>query len=201
VPPTPDTHHRTETRARFADVNIGIQWARVAAPWTLTAGAGAWLPLGRTESNPFALGRAGRPHQHIQFGTGTVDPSLSLAASRRAGEWSLTAAAAARLTLVQNGHGYRAGDRFGASLVAARALPRSWALRSGLELAHEQAEKWDGVLEEEGNLGRTDLFALLGVAYTLAVGNVSVEARVPVASDVKGAQMDLPLIARLAFAR
>ena len=34
------------------------------------------LPLGSTEEDPFARGRAGLPHQHIQFGTGTFYPVL-----------------------------------------------------------------------------------------------------------------------------
>ena len=201
VPPTPDTHHRNETLARPADLSMGLQWARVAPPWTITAGAGVWLPLGRTESNPFALGRGGFPHQHIQFGTGTVDPSLSLVASRRAGDWSFTAGASARLTLAENSHGFRAGDRFGASVHAARALPRAWAVRAGLELAREEPEKWDGVIEEEGNLGRTDLFAALGLARKITWGTLAAELRLPVLSDVQGAQVDLPLIARVGISR
>ena len=58
TPPVPDVHHRNETLAHFSDASLALQWARVAAPWTIAAGAGVSLPIGRTESNPFALGRA-----------------------------------------------------------------------------------------------------------------------------------------------
>jgi len=201
MPAEPDLHHRNETLSRLADVRLGLQWARVAAPWTVTAGAGAWLPLGRTESNPFALGAAAQPHQHIQFGTGTVDPMLSLVVSRRIGDWSATASGAARWTLAENSHGYRAGDRYGVTLGAARALPRGFTARAGLEWARELAETWDGVLEEEGNLGRTDLFGMVGLAYATGWGPVAVGVRWPLASDVEGAQMDLPLIVRLSLTR
>ena len=201
TPPAPDVHHRNETLAHFSDASLALQWARVAAPWTIAAGAGVSLPIGRAESNPFALGRAGLPHQHIQFGTGTVDPALSLAASRRTGDWSLTASASARLTLAQNSHGYRAGDRFGAALGTARALPRRWALRGGLEVSREEAEKWDGRIEEEGNLGRTDLFALLGLSRSLAWGTWSADVRLPVLSHSESSQVKLPVIVHLGLSR
>ena len=202
TPPAPDTHHRNETLARIADVRLGIQAARVAPPWTLTASGGVYLPTGRTESNPFALGRLGLPHQHIQFGHGTVDPFASAAASRRAGKWSLTVAASARLTLAENAHGYRAGDRFGLSVSAAHAFRGGWAARGGLDLAREQAERWSSSIEEEGNLGRTDLFLALGASRMFTgVGTVGVTARLPLASAATGAQADLPLVLQLAWTK
>jgi len=201
TPAEPDLHHRNETLSRFADVRLGLQWARLVAPWTVTAGAGAWLPVGRTEGNPFALGHAGLPHQHIQFGTGTVDPMLSVVVSRRFGDWSATASGAARWTLAENSHGYRAGDRYGVTFGVARALPRGLAARAGFEWAREQAEMWDGVLEEEGNLGRSDLFGMVGLAHPTAWGLLAADVRWPLTSDVVGAQMDLPLIVRLSLTR
>lgn len=198
TPPTPDTHHRNETLARLADVRVGMQAAHVAPPWTLTGAAGAYLPTGRTESNPFALGDAGLPHQHIQFGHGTVDPFVALAASRHAGHWSLTGTGSARLTLASNAHGYRAGDRFALGAIAARMLQGGWAARSGLTVSRERAEKWDGVLESEGNLGRTDLLLAAGLSHPLAkAGTLGLTLSLPLASHAVGAQADLPLVLRL----
>ena len=33
------------------------------------------MPTGNTEANPFELGRRGKDHQHIFFGTGTINPT------------------------------------------------------------------------------------------------------------------------------
>ena len=67
-----DIHHRDETL-----VGLGDPWlqARLHATWGIVSAAvsaGATLPVGRLEQNPFALGRAGLTHQHVQFGSGTL---------------------------------------------------------------------------------------------------------------------------------
>lgn len=201
APLSPELHHRNETLTRLADVRVGLQWARLAPPWTFTASGGMSVPTGRTESNPFALGRLGVPHQHIQFGTGTVDPYATAVASRRAGAWSVTGSASARLSLVDNSLGHRAGNRFGATLSAARAVAGVWGVRAGVEFAREQAENWDGLVEEEGNLGRTDLFASFAGSRKLGFGTLGATVRVPLSSEVSGAQMDLPLVLQLSLSR
>src|SRR5688572_1763914 len=104
--PQGDIHHRNETLDGLGDPWLLLHGARNSGPWTLSARAGASLPLGRTEPNPFALGREGLPHQHIQFGTGTVDPMLGLGAGRRFGATTLQLGALGRFPVATNGHGY-----------------------------------------------------------------------------------------------
>ncbi len=57
------------------------------------------------------------------------------------------------------------------------------------------------MIEEEGDLGCTDVFVALGLARTFAWATLSAELRLPVRSDVEGAQLDLPYIARLGLSR
>lgn len=74
-------------------------------------GAGLSLPIGRTEPNPIVLGREGKKHEHIQFGTGTVDPLVSLLWSRplpSLGGLVLSAAADAQIPLYENSRGFKA---------------------------------------------------------------------------------------------
>ena len=85
VPAEGETHHRNETVAGLADPVAAAARGAAGRTWTTAARAGVTVPLGRTEPNPFALGREGLPHQHVQFGTGTWDPMLGLAAGRRLG--------------------------------------------------------------------------------------------------------------------
>jgi hypothetical protein len=198
----PDTHHRNETLTHLSDPMVAVTLAHAAVPWTLSARGGASLPLGRTEDNPFALGRLGLPHQHIQFGTGTVDPMLEVGAGRKLGAWSLGASAYGRWTLAENSHGYRAGDRYSLNATLGREVAKGWLARGGLGLAREQAERWSGVIEEEGNLGRTDLRLLLGATRVLgAAGSLDLGVFVPLASHATGAQTKEPWIARLAWSR
>lgn len=202
TPPAPDTHHRNETLLHMGDPRVGLQLMRVWAPWTTTASLGVSVPLGRTESNPFALGRLGRQHQHLQFGTGTLDPYVGVAASRRFGRYHLALDGSLRHTLHTNSKGYRAGDRASASSSLARAWGSGWGGRAGLDLTHESAEQWDGVVEEEGNLGRTDLYLMLGVARRAdGLGTLGMTIRTSLVSQARGAQASLPLVLQVSLTR
>jgi hypothetical protein len=92
-----------EPLARNADPWLMLHAGKVAGRWTIAARGGVTVPLGRTEPNPFTLGDLGLPHEHIQFGTGTWDPVVGLAAGRRWGETTLTLTGLARLV---HGHAY-----------------------------------------------------------------------------------------------
>ncbi len=125
---------------------------------------GVTIPLGRTEENPFELGRRGLPHQHIQFGTGTWDPLAGAGVGRRFGEVATSASVLARLPVSENSHGYRAGRRLAVTTSADRRIGGPWRAQAGLDYGHETAETWSGRIEEEGNLGRSDLLLSLGIA-------------------------------------
>jgi hypothetical protein len=200
--PDGDIHHRDETLT-----GPGDPWALLVAgtargPWSMAVRAGVSIPLGRTEENPFAFGRRGLPHEHIQFGTGTWDPMLGVSLGRALGKASVIASALARLPRYENEHGYRAGHRFDASLVADRRLGGRWRAQTGLDLAHESAERWSGVIEEEGNLGRTDLLVSAALVRQVgAAGALSLQVKVPLFSRAHGAQVDYPAIVGLAWSR
>ena len=64
------------------------------------------------------------------------------------------------------------------------------------------AERWDGLVEEEGNLGRTDLMLDTALAW-LAPRRwaVSLGARFPVYTQAVGAQLSTPAIFLVTVAR
>jgi hypothetical protein len=202
VLPNGDIHHRNETLDGPGDPWALLVASRAAGPWSVAARAGVSIPLGRTEENPFELGRRGLPHEHIQFGTGTWNPMLGLSVGRHLGKTSVFGSVLGRLPLYENGHGYRAGRRFDSSLVADRRLGGPWRVQGGLDLAHENAERWSGVIEEEGNLGRTDL--LVSAALVRQVGTagaLSLQVKVPLFTHAHGSQVDYPAIVGLAWSR
>jgi hypothetical protein len=202
VPPVPDQHHRNETLIRFGDVSVAMPVARTIASWTVAIAPGVAIPTGRTEANPFALGRLGLPHQHIQFGSGTFDPTLAISALGERAGLTWIAAGDARWTLYENTHGYRAGDRYGLGLQAGRAIAGPWNGRAGLAFAHERAERWDGRLEEEGNLGRTDLDLTLALGRPIAAsGTWTARAQIPLVSRSTGVQTRYPVIFALSWSR
>lgn len=202
APPNPGLHHRNETLSGIADPQLGLSYGRDLFPWTLAARVGLSIPVGRTEANPFELGRLGKWHQHIQFGTGTWDPILGLAVGRAAGPINVQLGGSARFPTSENEHGYRAGRRYGLFLSGSPTLGNRWSANAGLKLGREEPEKWSGRIEEEGNLGRTDLFLSLGGGRGLPpFGALSVNVEVPLASKSTGEQVDIPIIVSLQWSR
>lgn len=201
VVPSGSIHHRNETLSGPGDPWVLVHAARGLGAWTVAARGGVSVPLGRTEPNPFDLGRRGLPHQHLQFGTGTWDPVAGVSAGRRFGQVGFVVHALARLVFGTNAHGYRAGERFYASAALDRRIAGAWRGIAGLDLARERTETWDGRIETEGNLGRTDLLASVGVTRPLGRGGFHVTAKIPLLTRATGAQVHYPVIVAVGFSR
>lgn len=201
-PGTQDIHHRNETLVGLGDPWLMAVGSRSIGAWSLAGRAGVTIPLGPTEENPFALGRQGRTHQHVQFGTGTWDPIAGLMAGRRFGEVAVTASVLARFPLAENQHAYRAGRRVYASIVGDRALSGPWRVNAGFDAAWEAAERWDGRIEQEGNLGRTDLLLSAGVVRRMGgAGALTLTLKRPLVTRVESAQLDYPVVLVLGWSR
>jgi len=202
TPPNPDLHHRDETLTRPGDMMLMLHGARLVAPWSLSLRAGVTIPTGKAEENPFALGDIGFEHQHIQFGTGTWDPLVGFGTARNLGKGSLALYGLARFVVSQNEHGYQAGHRLSLGAEAGHPLGETWRGRLGADLYREEAERWSGQLEEEGNLGRTDLYLAAGVMRPVAgLGSVGLTARFSLASRSSGEQVDQPVLLALEWVR
>ncbi len=177
---TPDyenIHHRNETLTGLADPWLSGRAAWRLGEWSFAGRAGVTLPLGRTEPDPFALGRDGMPHQHIQYGTGTFNPLLGLELSRRLGIVQLSSYAQAFLSLYENKHDYRAGNRYTVGASADVGIGRRLRLGLGTDLLNEQPERWNGMIQQDGNVGRTDLLAggTVAVSFGRVTGFLSVK--------------------------
>lgn len=180
-------HHRDETLFGLGDPWVRARYGFGLGGVDLMARAGFTVPVGGTVENPFALGEAGQEHQHVQFGTGTVQPLLALEAERRwDGGWSVRGYGQAQLALVENRYGYRNGSRF--SVGVSGELPVVGALRlsAGADLANEQPERWDGRVQQDGNLGRTDVLVGGGVTYPVGRVQLGLTVRVPVYQHIIG---------------
>jgi hypothetical protein len=199
--PGGDIHHRDETLVGPGDPWLTAVVGRPLGPLSAAFRAGVTIPLGRTEENPFALGRRGRPHQHIQFGTGTWDPLVGAGVGRRFADVVVSANVLARLPVSANGHGYRAGRRLQATLGADRRVAGAWRVLGGLDYGHETAETWDGVIEEEGYLGRSDLLLSAGVARAFGARALVLSVKVPLRTRAHGVQVDYPAIVVLGWAQ
>ena len=105
VPPYGDIHHRTETLTGISDGMMTIDWSP-QADWIV--GFGTSLPVGHIVPNPIILGREGKKHEHIQFGSGTFEPDFAVQWSRG----KLFARTEARISLYENREGFRAPNDY-----------------------------------------------------------------------------------------
>jgi hypothetical protein len=199
----PDIHHRTETLVGLTDPWLSFRAATVLGPWAFSFRLGATLPVGSTVPNPFELEREGKEHEHIQFGTGTVDPLAGVELRRAIGRFVISGWLLAKTSLYQNSHHYQAGSQLIAGANASSALwTGRWRFMLGALVYNEQAERWDGIIESEGNLGRTDL--LIDTAISCRVARqwtATLSARIPVYSHAAGAQLSTPAFVELGIAR
>lgn len=200
--PEGSIHHRNETLTGPGDPWLLLHGARGLGAWTVAGRGGISVPLGRTEANPFDLGRRGLAHQHLQFGTGTWDPVVGVAAGRRFGQVGFRLSGLARFIVSTSDHGYRAGDRYYASAAVDRRIAGAWRGIAGVDVMREEAETWGGRTETEGNLGRTDLLASLGLTRPLGrAGGLHVTAKIPLRARATGSQVRYPVILAVGFSR
>lgn len=192
----PSTHHRDETLTGIADPTLIGSVTHAWGALRITGRAGLSIPLGRTEKDPFAM--PDLPHEHIQFGTGTVNPIVAADATYAWDQWRFGGYVFTQQTVYENAKGYQAGDRYAAGIGLRRALGR-WSVRGGLEMQAESYERWNGDRHnDEGNQGRIDAMVAGGASWG-ATDNLSVDVQVkiPFVTHVVGGQLDMPALLEL----
>ncbi len=189
----PSLHHRDETLTGIGDPWIYGRVGRHLGGFAVGARAGITIPLGRTVPDPFVLGDAGLPHEHSQFGTGTIGAIAGIDASRFVRGVHLEASALTIQTTYANHHGYQAGDRYAASLGAATSFgTKRFRFRATLDAGWETAERWGGTIHtDDGNVGRVDVLAGGEVTW-LATDDwhIGLAVKAPVYTHIKGGQLD-----------
>lgn len=192
-------HHRDETLFGLGDPWVTGRYAWRLGDVGLAARLGVTVPLGGTVENPFALGAQGQPHQHVQFGTGTVQPLLGLEASRTWGTWGTRLWGQAQLSLVENRFGYQSGNRFAAGVSAEGPVIGALRFMASADVVNEQPERWDGLVQQDGNLGRTDVLVGAGLSYPMGAVRLGLNLRVPVYQYIIGhhGQLTYPGILQL----
>jgi len=173
-------HHRNETLYGIADPWLLGRATGLIGKLRITSRAGVALPVGSTEEDPFARGRAGLSHQHIQFGTGTVSPVFAVDAGIPLGRFRIGGYVQALVFVYENGHGYRPGNRYSGGATGDFEVVKNLRLGLGADVVNEQPERWGGVVQQDGNVGRTDLLAGGAASYAFGSLVASLSVRTPV---------------------
>lgn len=206
APLDPDVHHRNETLVGLGDPWVLGRWGAAFSGTAVTARAGTTVPLGHTEADPFALGAVGQRHQHIQFGSGTFDPLLMLDVSRSFGKVELGAYGQAELTLYENDKGFRGGNRFSTGVEGRTLAVARLTVSVGLDLLSERPERWGGEVQQDGNLGRTELLWGLSISRPFGTTVATLIGRFPlhreiVTSDEPRGRLSSPAMLSLVVSR
>jgi hypothetical protein len=144
VPPYGDIHHRSETLRGISDPAVVFDWMPRAG---FMLGAGTSLPFGETVPDPIELGREGQRHEHIQFGSGTFQPLLSAQAWRTRNRVTWLARAEAKLSLYENGEGFRAPNNLVASAGPSIRI-RGFSVDPRLQGQYQSLGRWSGEADE-----------------------------------------------------
>ena len=195
-------HHRDENLFGLGDLRLGL-FASPLPPGlvpglSLVFRAGISTPTGNTEPDPFALGGEGKEHQHIFFGTGTVDPYGGMELSYRFDPGiTFQAFFQGKGSLYRNTWGYLGpgvihgglgiGSGFGLDMLH---------FRLQLEAYHEIPALWDE--KAARNSGRTDLMVSAGITWSPdPMWQVDASVQIPVATWARGGQLTMPAVASL----
>jgi hypothetical protein len=173
-------HHRNQTLVGVADPWLLASATGTFGPVTLISRTGVGFPLGRTQPDPFARGRAGLRHEHIQFGTGTFHPIFSLDGKIALEPFQISAYGQMVLFLYENRHGYRPGNRYSGGVSADVEVVKH--LRAGLasDVINEQPERWHDLVQQDGNVGRTDVLVGANASYAMEALTLLFSLKVPV---------------------
>src|SRR4029079_17277478 len=107
----------------------------------------------------------GLAHEHIQMGTGTLNPVASVEGSYASAAWKFGAFAFTQQIVYENSKGYEAGDRYATGIYARRGFGE-WSARGGVDVQGETRERWHGKIhKEEGNQGRIDAMVSFGASW------------------------------------
>lgn len=202
-PNPPDTHHQNRTLAGLGDPTVLAVAGKTIGRWGVGFRLGSMLPLGSTlDADPYRAGREGRVHEHVQFGSGTLRPVVGSSLGVDLGAVGIDAWFLTTISAYANAAGYRPGHRLGAGARVSSALgTKAWRVGTGLEVMRETREDWNGTQNSDGNLGRTDVLAVLTARWSPFAGwGAFAAVRVPLYVNVTGAQLQYPAVVQLGIA-
>jgi len=174
-------HHKNETLRGFSDFRMLVAHRMnglLRDGDALDVALGTSIPIGATERDPFKAGDAGLEHEHIQFGSGTVDPLLELYYTAPLSEsFSLGGFAVGHFPFYENSKSYRGPLEVTAGPTANYKLSKWLSLHSNVSAYYQDFAHWDG--ERDINSGVLGTSGAIGAGVKIGRVNVSVDVRYP----------------------
>ncbi len=163
-----EIHHHEETVGGVTDPWLLARFAAAARNFISVARLGLSLPVGKTVPDPYALGREGRWHEHLQNGTGTFVPIVGLGLAFTIAPVTIGLGGTGFFSSYESAQHYRAPARFYVSHRVSVGLLKGALTPFGeATLAHEGEEYWHGAIGGEGSNVRTEIYVGGGLAWRL----------------------------------
>lgn len=171
-----DAHRRRKQRCACSSVGEGVTdpWllARLATtdgPFVAIARFGFSFPVGKTQPDPYELGREGKWHEHIQDGTGTLVPIVGFGLAYTFAPVTIGLGGTGFFNAYENSDGDRAPPRFYLNhRVSVGLLDHVLTPFVEATLAHEGEEYWHGQIGGEGSNIRTEIYLGGGLGWRLS---------------------------------
>ena len=166
-----DIHHHDQILVDVTDPWLVARLATVDEGLFGMFRVGLTFPAGRTEQDPYALGREGKSHEHLQAGTGTIVPVVGFAigvtvARETTVPVSISLGGTGLFSTYDNAEGFRAPSRVYANhRVTAALLDRTLMPFVETTFAHETEEYWQGEPGLEGSNVRSEIYVGGGAAW------------------------------------
>jgi hypothetical protein len=186
-------HHPAETLHGLGDLQLLGSWSSGSVfsdGDTLTVAAGFTIPTGKTENDPYVAGDAGQRHEHIQFGTGTIDPLVELYYSHPVADaWHAVGSISTRTPLYQNDKGYRGAFESTAAVGLQWRATERFTVHAFSSLFYQDFARWRG--RRDVNTGVISFGGSIGGRYDLGGGAaINLDVRVPFAQDTLSSNGD-----------
>ncbi len=163
-PPYAGIHHRNETLSGLGDGRDQLEYFRHAkSAWIVGGGLGATVPIGKTEEDPYERSEQSLEHQHIQMGSGTINPVASLSGIYRGHQWGMMSRVQAKLAIMQNDKTYKPASGITLSIGPTYRASSKWMLTASAHLLHETQAYWDDRADPMS--GRTAILGSTGAVY------------------------------------
>src|SRR5688500_8535818 len=102
-----DIHHHDVTLVDVTDPWLLARFGAVAGDFVSVARLGLSFPVGRTEPDPYQLGRRGESHEHLQAGTGTFVPIAGFGVAYTVAPVTMALGGIGFFNLYENDEGFR----------------------------------------------------------------------------------------------